>query len=134
MNWLSRYSNESYALLRIMTGVMFAFHGMQKIFGVLTEQAPPFGSQVWVGGIIELVGGLLVMIGLQTRIAAFLCSGMMAVAYFQFHWMFQTGANFFPAINKGEMAVLYCFVFLMIACRGAGKWSIDGSRPMDRGA
>jgi putative oxidoreductase len=65
------------------------------------------------------------MLGFRTRIAAFLCSGQMAVAYFQFHWKFQMGPNFFPALNKGELAVLYCFVFLFIACRGGVKWALD---------
>lgn len=125
MNQLARYSDEAYALLRIVSGMMFSFHGFQKIFGVLSDHVPAVGSQVWIGGILELVGGLLIMVGLQTRIAAFLCSGMMAVAYFQFHWKLDTGVNFFPAINKGELAALYCFVFLLIACRGAGKWSVD---------
>ncbi len=80
------------------------------------------------GGIIELVGGLAVMLGFYTRPAAFLCSGMMAVAYFQFHWKFQIGPEFFPLVNKGELAVLYCFVFLLIACRGGVKWSLDRMR------
>ncbi|HXC53365.1 MAG TPA: DoxX family protein [Candidatus Limnocylindrales bacterium] len=124
-SWLHQYSDEAYALLRIVAGLMFLFHGVQKIFGVMTEFIPPFGSQIWIGGIIELVGGLAVMIGFRTRIAAFLCSGMMAVAYIQFHWMLQLDSNFFPAINKGEPAVLYCFVFLLIACRGAVKWGMD---------
>jgi putative oxidoreductase len=130
MQWLSRYTNESYAALRIVAGLLFAFHGMQKILGVFAEGMPPIevGSQMWIGGIIELVGGLAVAIGFQTRLAAFLCSGMMAVAYFQFHWKLQGGASFFPAINKGEPAVLYCFVFLMIACRGAGRWGVDRGR------
>jgi putative oxidoreductase len=126
MNALRRYSEEAYALLRIVAGLMFAFHGVQKIFGVMTDHQPEFLTQVWLGGIIELVGGTAIALGAYTQIAAFLCSGMMAVAYFQFHWMFQGGPNFFPAVNKGELAALYCFLFLFIACRGAGKWSMDG--------
>jgi putative oxidoreductase len=104
---------------------MFEFHGVQKLFGVLTDFQPAVGSQLWIGGVIELVCGVLVMVGLQTRWAAFIASGEMAVAYFQFHWKFQLGKQFFPAINKGEMAVLYCFVFLFIACRGGGIWCLD---------
>ena len=65
------------------------------------------------------------VLGFQTRLAAFLCSGMMLVAYVQFHWKFQFGPEFFPAINKGELALLYCFVFLLIACRGGIKWCLD---------
>ncbi|RJP70961.1 MAG: DoxX family protein [Candidatus Abyssobacteria bacterium SURF_17] len=108
-----------------MAGLMFSFHGAQKIFGILTDFQPPIGSQLWFGGLIELVCGLLVMVGLLTRWAAFLASGEMAVAYFQFHWKFQLGTQFFPIINKGELAILYCFVFLLIACRGGVKWCVD---------
>ena len=114
----------AYALLRIMAGSMLAFHGCQKILGVLTEFRPPAGSQLWVGGLIELFGGLAVTLGLGTRLAAFLCSGMMAVAYFQFHWKMRFDANFFPGVNQGELAVLYCFVFLLISCQGSGRWSL----------
>lgn len=111
--------------MRIVTGFMFSFHGAQKILGILSEFQPAVGSQVWFGGIIELVGGLLIMIGFQTRWAAFLASGTMAVAYIQFHWKFQFGSGFFPAVNKGEAAALYCFVFLFIASRGGVKWCLD---------
>ncbi len=76
---------------------------------------------------IELVAGVAIAIGVFTSWAAFLSSGMMAVAYFQFHWKFQFDSQFFPAINKGELAVLYCFVFLMIACKGGGLWSVDAA-------
>ena len=127
MKWLAKYSDHAYALLRIVVGFMFLFHGSQKVLGILSDFQPPMGSQLWIGGLIELIGGLAVMLGYQTRAAAFLCSGEMAVAYFQFHWQFRMGQNFFPAINKGEMAVLYCFVFLFIATRGGGKWSLDKS-------
>ena len=125
MKWLSKYSDYGYALLRIMTGFMFCFHGVQKVFGVMSEFHPVFGSQIWIGGMIELIGGLVIMLGFKTRWAAFICSGQMAVAYFQFHWKFQMGENFFPGVNKGELAVLYCFVFLYMACRGSGIWSLD---------
>ena len=127
MKWLAKYETYAYALMRIMAGCMFAFHGSQKILGVLSDFQPPMGSQLWIGGLIELVGGLAVMLGYQTRLTAFICSGEMAVAYFQFHWQFQMGRNFFPAVNKGELAVLYCFVFLFIATRGGVKWKLDKS-------
>jgi len=122
---LEKYAVYAYALLRIMAGFMFMFHGAQKILGVLSDFQTPTWSQLWFGGIIELVGGLLVMVGLKTREAAFICSGTMAVAYFQFHWKFQMGPQFFPAINKGELAIFFSLVFLYIACRGGVKWSLD---------
>jgi putative oxidoreductase len=125
MKQLARFTDHAYALMRIVAGFMFTFHGAQKVLGVLAEMQPAIGSQIWIGGVIELVGGLAIMLGLGTRWAAFICSGEMAVAYFQFHWKFQMGAAFFPGVNKGELAVLYCFVFLLIACKGAGIWSLD---------
>ena len=125
MKQLSKCSDPAYALLRIVTGAMFTFHGAQKILGVLSEFHPAVGSQIWFGGLIELIGGFLVLVGFQTRWAAFLSSGTMAVAYFQFHWKFQWGPEFFPTINKGETAVLYCFIFLLIACRGGVILCLD---------
>ena len=125
MKQLEKYADHAYALLRIVTGFLFLFHGAQKILGVLSDVQPPVGSQLWFGGIIELIGGLLVMLGFQTRVAAFLCSGTMAVAYVQFHWKFQIGPGLFPAINKGELALLFSFIFLLVACRGGIKWCLD---------
>lgn len=125
MKWFEKYSDYAYALMRIVAGFMFSFHGAQKILGVLSEFQPPIGSQLWIGGVIELLGGLAIMLGLRTRLTAFICSGEMAVAYIQYHWKFQMGANFFPAINKGELAALYCFVFFFIASRGGVKWTLD---------
>lgn len=125
MKKLAVFSNEAYALMRIVVGLMFSFHGVQKIFGILSDFQPPVGSQIWFGGLIELIGGLLVAAGFLTRWAAFLASGTMAVAYFQFHWKFQLGSKILPAINEGEMAALYCFIFLYIACRGGVKWCFD---------
>ena len=127
MKQLARYSDPAYALLRIVTGFMFSFHGAQIILRVFAEGFPPapVGSQTWFGGLIELIGGLLVMVGFQTRWAAFLASGTMAVAYFQFHWKFQFSRMFFPPLNQGELAVLYCFIFLLIACRGGVTWCLD---------
>jgi len=120
---LSSQSDRAYALLRIVGGSMFAFHGVQKIFGVLSSHGqPPIGSQVWFGGIIEGVAGTLIAVGLFTRCAAFLASGTMAVAYTQFHWKLQGGAQLLPAINNGELALLYSFLFLFIATRGTVTW------------
>ena len=109
----------AYALLRIVAGLMWSFHGVQKLFGVFTDHQPDVGSQVWIGGIIELVCGLIIAIGFSfTRWAAFLASGTMAVAYFQFHWKFQLGSQAIPTVNRGELALLYAFVFLLIAVCG----------------
>lgn len=118
------------ALLRIVAGLMFACHGMQKVLGWLSSKPQPaVGSQLWIGGLIELVGGILLAIGLFTRPVALLCSGTMAVAYFQFHWKLALdNYKWLPIVNGGELAVLYCFVFLVFAVAGAGPLSIDGSR------
>lgn len=118
----------AYTLLRIVSGLLFAFHGVQKVLGVLATSPPPVGSQLWVGGVIELVAGLLIAAGLFTTCAAFIASGTMAVAYVQFHWKLDFGAKFFPAVNKGELALLYSVLFLFIACRGNGKWSLARRR------
>jgi len=122
---LAKYESQAYAMLRIMAGFMFAFHGAQKVLRVLTDMQPAVGSQLWIGGVIELIGGLAIMLRLRTRWASFICSGEMAVAYFQFHWKFQMGTAFFPGMNKGELAVHYCFVSLLFACKGAGVWGMD---------
>lgn len=123
MKQLEAFSAQAYALLRIVSGAMFAFHGAQKLFGFLGASRVPLVSQMGLGGVIEFFGGLAIAIGLGTRWAAFLCSGTMAVAYFQFHWKFAFDTNFFPTVNRGELAALYCFVFLLIACKGSGIWS-----------
>ena len=125
MKRLETFAPYAYALLRIVAGIMFAFHGMQKIFGILSDFQPEVGTQIWFGGLIELVTGLAIALGAFTAWAAFLASGTMAVAYIQFHWKFAFGADFFPAVNKGELALVYSFLFLCIACRGGGLWSID---------
>lgn len=125
---LAPWSEPIYAALRIVAGLMFSLHGMQKLFGVLTESQPPVGSQLWIGGVVELVCGLGIAVGLFTSLLAFLASGQMAVAYFQFHWKFRFDDSFFPVVNQGELAALYCFVFLYVASRGAGVASIDAAR------
>lgn len=135
---LGRYSTYVYAILRIVVGFLFLWHGWQKLIGPVPQQpvegaAPQTLSPLMaVGGTIEMLGGLLIMIGLFAGVAAFLASGMMAVAYFMVHFGMQ---SFLPIVNKGELAVLYCFVFLYIASRGSGVWSVDslfrGSRRAD---
>ena len=113
-----------YALLRIMAGLAFAEHGAQKLFGVLGGQAVSLASQRGVAGIIEFVGGIMIALGLFTGPVAFLASGEMAWAYFQSHFP----RGFWPIQNGGELAVLYCFIFLYISAVGSGKLSIDGIR------
>lgn len=131
-NPLHPLAERTYALLRIVAGAMYTFHGIQKVFGVLSEHEPPVGSQLWIGGVLELVCGTAIAMGLFTRLAAFLASGTMAVAYIQFHWKFQFDSEFFPAVNQGELAVVYCFAFLYMACKGAGPWSLDAGRARHR--
>jgi putative oxidoreductase len=123
--FLRPYEAQAYALLRIVAGLLFLCHGSQKLFGVplpVPEGAPAF--VLYVAGPIEFVGGLLVMLGLFTSWTAFLCSGLMAAAY----WMAHGTNALLPIVNKGELAALYCFVFLFIAARGPGVWSVDGAR------
>jgi len=118
-----------YGVLRIVAGALFAFHGAQKVLGVLSEFTPQAGSQLWVGGVIELVGGALIALGVLTRPMAFLASGQMAVAYTQFHWKLALGGGMWlPAINKGELAVIYCFLFLFFAARGNGLLALGARR------
>jgi len=126
--YLEPQTERVYAALRIITGAMFAFHGVQKVLGVLTKATPAVGSQMWIGGVIELVCGIAIAVGLFTRWAAFLASGTMAVAYAQFHWKFEFTSRFLPGVNRGELALTYALLFLLFACRGAGLWSIDRTR------
>ncbi|MFK7895954.1 MAG: DoxX family protein [Myxococcota bacterium] len=123
MNFLTPFQAYFYAAMRIVVGFLFLWHGTQKLFGIpggVQEGVPAF-IRYGAGG-IELVGGVLVMIGLMTRPAAFLCSGTMAVAYWLAHGLKAP----LPVENGGELAMLYCFVFLFIAAKGAGIWSVDG--------
>lgn len=114
-------------ILRIVTGFLFLQHGMAKLFGVphiAMFDGLQLLSLMGFAGVLELVGGLLVLIGLFTRPAAFILSGQMAVAYFMAH----APAGFLPILNGGELAVIYCFVFLYLAAAGAGAFSIDAER------
>jgi len=119
--WLGRYSEVVYALMRMVVGLLFACHGAQKLFGVFGGQNIPSSPLMVTAGVIELSGGGLVALGLWAGYAAFVASGHMAVAYFMMH----APGGFWPIVNKGEPAVLYCFVFLYIASRGSGRLSVD---------
>jgi len=122
VGFMSGYEAQTYALLRIVAGFLFLWHGASKLLGFpmpAPAEAPAF--VIYVAGGIELVGGILVMIGLQTRLAAFLASGLMAFAY----WMAHGTMALLPVVNQGELAVIYCFVFLYISARGPGMWSVD---------
>lgn len=118
---LVRYTEATFALMRVVAGLLFACHGAQKLFGLFGAQEMTASGLILSAGIIEFVGGLLIAFGLMTPIAAFFASGEMAVAYFKAH----APHGFWPIENKGEAAVLFCFVFLFIAARGAGRYSLD---------
>ena len=114
---------ETYALLRIVTGFLFMWHGIQKLFGFPGTMPPGVPAFIiWVAGPLELFGGILVMIGLFTRPVAFVLSGLMAFAY----WMGHGFHALLPILNQGELAVVYCFLFLFISAHGSGIWSLDG--------
>ncbi|MFA5028044.1 MAG: DoxX family protein [Candidatus Methylomirabilota bacterium] len=119
--WLGKYAELLYAVMRLVIGLLFACHGAQKLFGVLGGESQLTNPMMLTAGIIELVGGLLVALGLWAGSAAFLASGLMAFAYFMVH----APRGFWPIVNKGELAVLYCFLFLFIASKGSGRWSVD---------
>ena len=122
--FMSSFTEPCYALLRFVSGLLFLCHGSQKLFGFPKEagEIPPFIT--YVAGPIELVGGLLVAIGLFTQPAAFISAGLMAVAY----WMAHGPNHVFPLMNGGELAALYCFIFLYISARGGGAFSFDGNK------
>ena len=129
-SFMRPFESQVYALFRIVTGLLFLWHGAQKLFG-FPEPMPPGAPAfiVYTAGPIELIGGVLVMIGLFTTWAAFLCSGLMAFAYWIGHGLGLNGPfSIFPSVNHGELAVLDCFAFLFISARGAGIWSVDGTR------
>ena len=115
------------SILRIVTALIFLLHGAQKLFGFPAPPQgglPPVLSLFWMGAILELVGGLLVLIGLFTRPVAFVLAGEMAVAY----WMFHAPRSLYPLLNGGDAAILYCFVFLYLVFAGPGVWSLDHMR------
>jgi putative oxidoreductase len=127
---LTRFSAGLFALMRLVVGVLFACHGAQKLFGAFGSQPMTGKPLMLVAGIIEFAGGLLIAIGLFTRVAAFIAAGEMAVAYFIAH----APQGFWPIVNKGELAVVYCFAFLFIAAVGGGRISVDGALHRDPSA
>jgi putative oxidoreductase len=126
MDRLTTYAPQALALLRIVTALLFIEHGAMKLFGFPPSEmpAPAVFSLFWFGGVLEFVGGILVLLGLFTRPVAFVLSGEMAVAY----WMVHAPQGFFPVLNGGEAAILFCFVFLYLFFAGAGAWSLDARR------
>jgi putative oxidoreductase len=118
---LEGYAVHFYALMRVVFGFLFIFHGLQKIFGLYGGRTAELLSLRGLAGVIEIGAGALIMAGLFTRPAAFIASGQMAVAYFMSH----QPAGFWPIQNRGELAALYCFAFLYIAVRGKGAWGLD---------
>jgi putative oxidoreductase len=123
-SFYSAWTPRLLSVLRIITGFLFIAHGTQKLFNSPASPqnaAAPLMSFMGLTGILEFVGGLLILFGLFTRPTAFILSGMMAVAYFMAH----APGGFLPIVNKGELAVLYCFVFLFLAVSGGGEWSLD---------
>ena len=124
--YLGQFSSYLYAVMRLVVGFLFACHGAQKLFGVLgglggTGAAAPLFSLMGLAGIIEFFGGLLIMVGWLTGYVAFIASGQMAAAYFMAHYP----QSFWPVLNGGEPAVLFCFIFLYMASQGSGIWSMD---------
>lgn len=126
-NGAARWQSEALAILRIVTGLTFMAHGVIKLFG-FPEGATPGQQEIMslmgLAGILETVGGALIIVGLFTRPTAFILSGMMAVAYFKAH--FPQGP--YPAVNGGDAAILFCFVFLYLVTSGPGAWSVDGAK------
>lgn len=121
---VSKYKNWApifLSILRAISGFLMAAHGAQKLFGVLGKEKAELMSQAGLAGVIEFFGGVLLIFGLFTRPVAFLLAGTMAVAYFQVH----APQGFWPIVNKGELAVLYCFVYLYLSAAGGGPWSLD---------
>ncbi|WP_295242724.1 DoxX family protein [uncultured Brevundimonas sp.] len=123
-NQANGWSSRALAALRIVAGLLFLAHGVIKVFGFPAGAEPgqqELLSLFGIGGVIELITGLLLILGLFTRPAAFIASGQMAVAY----WMFHFPSSPYPAVNGGDAAILYCFIFLYIFTAGPGAWSID---------
>jgi putative oxidoreductase len=121
-SFLDSWSPPMLSVLRFVTGFLFLWHGSQKLFNFPPSDKPGDGSTLTlVAGILEFGGGILIMLGLFTRWTAFVLSGLMAVAY----WMVHGTKDFLPFVNHGELAVIYCFIFLYLFFAGGGSWSLD---------
>ena len=127
MNSLKRFADPVYCIMRLIAGLMFACHGAQLVLGMFGGMPGSDKPMMVVGGWIQLVGGLLIALGLLTRVSAFIASGEMAVAYFMMHAASAptSQAKLFPILNHGEMAVIYCWLFFFIFFYGPGRFSID---------
>ncbi len=126
-SFFSTWTPRVLSILRIIAGFLILQHGLQKVFGFPAgpqpQPTPPLLSVMGFVGILELVGGILLIVGLFTRPTAFILSGLLAVAYFMAH----APQGFWPIVNRGELAVVYCFVFLYLAAAGGGPWSLDAA-------
>ncbi|MEO6432924.1 MAG: DoxX family protein [Sphingomicrobium sp.] len=120
------YGDKALGLLRIVAALLFILHGTSKLFNFppFPMAIPAMGTLLWIAAVLEVVGGLMLLVGFLSRPAAFLLSGEMAVAY----WMFHAPKSTFPAVNGGEPAILFCFIFLLIAAAGPGAWALDTAR------
>jgi len=131
MDRISKYSPEALSVVRIVVGLLFLEHGSAALLGFPhpTSPAPAIMTVIWVQRVLELLGGLLMVIGLFTRPVGFILAGDMAVAYFMAH----APKNFFPMINGGDAAILFCFIFLFLFVSGSGRWSLDNKiSPSDK--
>ena len=123
---MSPWQGQLLSVLRIISGLLLLQHGLMKLFSFPGPfmRAVATGELIWFAGLIELIGGLCLIVGFQTRLTAFICAGLMAFAYFMGH----AGRGFYPILNGGNLAILYCFVFLYISAAGPGPWSLDAKR------
>jgi len=124
--WLQRWQPQLLAILRIVAGLLFLEHATVKFFAfpMPFQVPPPLPPMLLAAGVIELIGGTLITLGLFTRLAALIASGEMAIGY----WMMHGSKSFWPLVNGGESAILFCFIFLYITAAGPGAWSVDGAR------
>jgi putative oxidoreductase len=127
--FMDGFERETLTLLRVVAGLMLLQHAVQKLFGALGGKLVESFARNWYAGVLELVFGSLLVLGLATRFSAFILSGELAFAYFMVH----AGKGLFPVVNRGELAVLYCFLFLYLSARGGGPWSLDALLAKRRG-